>query len=129
VKRNKRGVSEETITFVATPSANPATLRPEPATIPMRLPCPACNELHVDEGERLLKPHHTHACQRCGNVWRGEPIVECADPAIVLIEFTDGTLLLMAATYDSELDAAIVGRGDPDAHRILQGQTADDRSS
>ena len=38
--------------------------------IPMRLPCPDCGELHIDEGEFATKPHHTHACQQCGNVWR-----------------------------------------------------------
>jgi predicted RNA-binding Zn-ribbon protein involved in translation (DUF1610 family) len=40
------------------------------APIPMRLVCPACGELHVDEGDFATKPHHTHACQECGNVWR-----------------------------------------------------------
>jgi hypothetical protein len=39
-------------------------------SIPMRLTCPACNTLHIDEGEFATKPHHTHACQECGNVWR-----------------------------------------------------------
>lgn len=38
--------------------------------VPMRLTCPTCNTLHVDEGEFATKPHHTHACQHCGNVWR-----------------------------------------------------------
>lgn len=38
--------------------------------IPMRLTCPSCNALHIDEGEFETKPHHTHACQHCGNVWR-----------------------------------------------------------
>ncbi|NUP07771.1 MAG: hypothetical protein HOW73_17120 [Polyangiaceae bacterium] len=38
--------------------------------IPMRIPCPACHELHIDEGDFATKPHHTHACQHCGNVWR-----------------------------------------------------------
>jgi rubredoxin len=38
--------------------------------IPMRLNCPSCGELHIDEGEFSLKPHHTHACQKCGMVWR-----------------------------------------------------------
>ena len=38
--------------------------------IPMRLTCPACNALHLDDGEFATKPHHTHACQACGNVWR-----------------------------------------------------------
>ena len=38
--------------------------------IPMRLLCPICGELHIDEGEFETKPHHTHACQTCGHVWR-----------------------------------------------------------
>lgn len=38
--------------------------------VPMRLPCPSCGELHVDEGEFATKEHHTHACQFCGQVWR-----------------------------------------------------------
>lgn len=40
------------------------------APIPMRLTCPICGALHVDEGEFATKPHHTHACQNCGMVWR-----------------------------------------------------------
>jgi hypothetical protein len=38
--------------------------------IPMRIPCPRCGTLHIDEGEFATKPHHTHACQSCGEVWR-----------------------------------------------------------
>jgi hypothetical protein len=38
--------------------------------IPMILTCPFCNERHVDRGEFATKPHHTHACQGCGHVWR-----------------------------------------------------------
>lgn len=45
--------------------------------IPMRLICPGrnpdgtpCARLHIDEGEFATKPHHTHACQFCGEVWR-----------------------------------------------------------
>jgi predicted RNA-binding Zn-ribbon protein involved in translation (DUF1610 family) len=38
--------------------------------IPMRLTCPACGALHVDRGAFASKPHHTHACQSCGAVWR-----------------------------------------------------------
>lgn len=58
--------------------------------VPMRLHCPGllfiqapaengslvanipvvCGALHVDEGEYATKPHHTHACQVCGHVWR-----------------------------------------------------------
>jgi rubredoxin len=40
------------------------------APIPMRLLCPSCGQLHIDEGEFETKPHHTHACQLCGHVWR-----------------------------------------------------------
>ena len=38
--------------------------------IPMRIICPDCKALHIDEGEFATKPHHTHACQECGAVWR-----------------------------------------------------------
>jgi hypothetical protein len=38
--------------------------------VPMRLPCPECGKLHLDEGEFLAKPHHTHSCQYCGLTWR-----------------------------------------------------------
>lgn len=38
--------------------------------LPLRLHCPGCGDLHVDEGEFATKPHHTHACQMCGEVWR-----------------------------------------------------------
>jgi rubredoxin len=39
-------------------------------SIPMRIPCPECKALHVDEGELATKTHHTHACQHCGAVFR-----------------------------------------------------------
>lgn len=42
----------------------------KPAPIPMRLPCPDCGELHIDEGEFATRRHATHACQHCGAVWR-----------------------------------------------------------
>lgn len=41
-----------------------------PPLIPMRLHCPECGALHIDEGEFAMQPHHTHACQHCGAVWR-----------------------------------------------------------
>lgn len=37
---------------------------------PMLIWCPHCSARHVDEGEFATKPHHTHACQQCGNCWR-----------------------------------------------------------
>lgn len=43
---------------------------PEPAPIPMLLWCPGCQQRHVDAGEFAVRPHHTHACQVCGMVWR-----------------------------------------------------------
>lgn len=39
-------------------------------TIPMLLWCPECGERHIDAGEFSIRPHHTHACQTCGHVWR-----------------------------------------------------------
>ena len=42
----------------------------EPLPIPMLLWCPACGVRHYDVGQFLTKPHHTHACQGCGMVWR-----------------------------------------------------------
>lgn len=44
----------------------------EPAPIPMLIWCPdpRCGDRHIDVGEFATKPHHTHACQGCGMVWR-----------------------------------------------------------
>ena len=38
--------------------------------IPLILHCPECHDRHIDVGEFATKPHHTHACQNCGMVWR-----------------------------------------------------------
>lgn len=38
--------------------------------VPMIMFCPSCSMRHIDEGEWATKPHHTHACQHCGVVWR-----------------------------------------------------------
>lgn len=38
--------------------------------VPMRINCPTCGLLHVDEGEWVERPHHTHSCQGCGMTWR-----------------------------------------------------------
>jgi len=37
---------------------------------PIILYCPGCHERHIDRGEWATRPHHTHACQLCGVVWR-----------------------------------------------------------
>ena len=57
------------------PPGAPRRGRKVSAPIPMRLPCPECHALHIDVGEFATKPHHTHACQECGAVWR--PAVVC----------------------------------------------------
>ncbi len=44
---------------------------------PMVLTCPFCGGRHIDEGEFVTKPHHTHACQHCGMVWR-----PCIEPTV-----------------------------------------------
>lgn len=46
----------------------PANYKPSP--IPMLLWCPLCHERHIDRGKFATKPHHTHACQKCGLAWR-----------------------------------------------------------
>jgi hypothetical protein len=38
-------------------------------TVPMTLWCPNGHR-HIDEAEFAEVPHHTHACQTCGIVWR-----------------------------------------------------------
>lgn len=38
--------------------------------IQMLIYCPECSERHIDEGDFATKPHHTHACQHCGAVFR-----------------------------------------------------------
>ena len=38
--------------------------------VPMLLWCPECGARHVDVDDFAIKPHHTHACQACGHVWR-----------------------------------------------------------
>lgn len=43
---------------------------PKEIPIPMILHCPMCKMRHIDKNEFATKPHHTHACQCCGFVWR-----------------------------------------------------------
>lgn len=47
------------------------------APIPLILFCPLCHARHVDQGEFATKPHHTHACQSCGHVWRPAIVPTC----------------------------------------------------
>lgn len=57
------------------------------APAPMLLWCPSCGERHIDVGEFATKPHHTHACQACGMVWR--PAVQCTVGVQFLPGFRD----------------------------------------
>lgn len=50
--------------------ARDAAKRGEGGAIPMRLTCPECGVLHIDEGEFVTRVHHTHSCQKCGLTWR-----------------------------------------------------------
>jgi hypothetical protein len=38
--------------------------------VPMIIWCPKCHERHIDKGVYAVNPHHSHACQHCGHVWR-----------------------------------------------------------
>ncbi len=38
--------------------------------LPIRIHCPECGKLHVDDGEWMTRSHHTHSCQACGATWR-----------------------------------------------------------
>jgi hypothetical protein len=89
------------------------TLHPSASngSIPIRLPCPDCGKLHLDEGKWATKPHHTHACQFCGAVWR---------PAVVN---TVGVRFLPGFKNDEPLI-------DPDKERLvdeIQNQTTEFR--
>lgn len=52
--------------FIENSSLN---IHEDDATLPMILFCPNGHR-HIDEGLFIDKPHHTHACQECGIVWR-----------------------------------------------------------
>lgn len=73
------------------------------APIPMLLWCPLCHQRHIDRGPFAGRPHHTHACQHCGHVWR---------PAIVAtigVEFLPPTTRqLLAALAQRYPDGATV---------------------
>lgn len=56
--------------------------------IPMILHCPWCCARHIDRGAFATKPHHTHACQSCGGVWR--PAIEATVGVQFLPGFRDG---------------------------------------
>jgi hypothetical protein len=61
--------AEDKALALAIRALNDASMPPPAPPVPMLLWCPGCGERHI-EGELADKPHHTHACQRCGMVWR-----------------------------------------------------------
>ena len=36
----------------------------------MVLHCPKCHAQHIDRNEWATRPHKTHLCEHCGNLWR-----------------------------------------------------------
>lgn len=50
----------------------PGKLAPD-YTIPMILYCPSGHR-HIDEQAFAEVPHHSHACQTCGIVWRSAKV-------------------------------------------------------
>lgn len=67
-RSNKEDGKDETVQEAIDRKFPPAPCSPAP--IPMLLWCPECSSRHYDVGEFETKPHHTHACQTCGHVWR-----------------------------------------------------------
>jgi hypothetical protein len=62
--------AEDKALALAIRALNDASMPPPAPPVPMLLWCPGCGERHIDEGDFATKPHHTHACQGCGMVWR-----------------------------------------------------------
>lgn len=78
--------------------------------IEMLLWCPSCNERHIDQGEFATRPHHTHACQKCGLVWR--PAVINTVGVTFLPGFKDPEIAPVAAQQWHTCDAS---------HELKQG--------
>lgn len=65
--------------------------------VPMILSCPECCERHIDAGEWAEKPHHTHACQSCGFVWR--PAVVATVGVRFLPGFRDADVVVASSRF------------------------------
>lgn len=59
-----------TQTLASLALADDSLVRAIAQPVAMILTCPACDARHLDVGKWATKPHHTHACQACGVVWR-----------------------------------------------------------
>lgn len=62
-------LSEKLFKRLAAPLAS-LSVDGAPKPVPMLLWCPECFTRHYDDGSWASHPHHTHACQACGFVWR-----------------------------------------------------------
>lgn len=65
--------------------------------VPMVLFCPECTERHIDTGEFAERPHHTHACQACGFVWR--PAVVATVGVRFLPGFRDADVAVVSSRF------------------------------
>ncbi len=65
--------------------------------VPMILSCPECCERHIDRGKFAERPHHTHACQSCGFVWR--PAVVATVGVHFLPGFRDGDVAVASSRF------------------------------
>lgn len=77
--------------------------------VPMLLWCPQCTERHIDEGEFATKPHHTHACQGCGLVWR--PAIGPTCGVRFLPGFKNAVVAAMSAPAPAETRQHCTDRG------------------
>ncbi len=85
--------------------------------IPMLLWCPSCGARHVDAGEFATKPHHTHACQSCGMVWRPAIVPTCG--VLFLPGFKDGLQRPTLEHYAAATDVLAGALGLVDEARSL----------
>lgn len=79
-----------------------------PDPVPMILHCPECMARHIDVGEFATKPHHTHACQCCGFVWR--PAVGPTFGVQFLPGFKNGSEVITKNTVDQWICNLILER-------------------
>lgn len=92
------------------------------APVPMRLHCPECGGLHLDEGEWATKPHHTHACQHCGACWR--PAVANTVGVRFLPGFVSETTPIAEGIHEARcVSSTLTGAGErTDTFELLDGR-------
>jgi hypothetical protein len=88
IVQGERATAHENI--VAVQKKLNAVTEASKAPVRMLLWCPMCGARHVDAGVYATIPHHTHACQSCGVVWR--PAIVPTVGVAFLPGFKDGVL-------------------------------------